>query len=118
MEVLKCNVQVNTGKFMGYREFIPIIYEKKGFFGFYQGYWATFWRDVPGWGIYFYSYEALKNYFYKNYLNKYRDNQQNYKSKELLVRLFCGGMAGVNSWLLCFPFDVVKTQIQVNILSE
>eukprot|EP00347_Sterkiella_histriomuscorum_P009937 403339300 len=117
-EVLKCNIQVNTGKFISYKEFIPIIYEKKGIKGFYQGYWATFWRDVPGWAIYFYSYEALKNYFYKNHLSKFKNNESQFKRQEFFMRLFCGGMAGVNSWLLCFPFDVVKTQIQVSILSE
>eukprot|EP00347_Sterkiella_histriomuscorum_P001228 403372837 len=117
-EVLKCNIQVNTGKFISYKEFIPIIYEKKGIKGFYQGYWATFWRDVPGWAIYFYSYEALKNYFYKNHLSKSKINESQFKRQEFFMRLFCGGMAGVNSWLLCFPFDVVKTHIQVSILSE
>ena len=29
----------------------------------YKGFWATFWRDVPGWGVYFYAYEGLKVLF-------------------------------------------------------
>ncbi|CDW82871.1 UNKNOWN [Stylonychia lemnae] len=121
MEVLKCNAQVNAQNFKGYREFIPDLLKKQGPFGFYKGYWATFWRDVPGWAIYFYSYEAQKQFFQKNYLEKIIQKEgksASYRRDEFLIRLFCGGMAGVFSWLLCFPFDVVKTQIQVNILSE
>ena len=28
--------------------------------GIYRGFWATFWRDVPNWGVYFMCFEKLK----------------------------------------------------------
>ena len=31
--------------------------------GLYKGFGALMLRDVPGWGVYFYSYELLKDMF-------------------------------------------------------
>ncbi len=31
--------------------------------GLYKGFWPTFCRDVPGLGIYFYTYDFLKKVF-------------------------------------------------------
>jgi hypothetical protein len=45
---------------INYREYIPKIIKNEGYQGLYKGVWATFWRDVPGLGLYFFSYEYFK----------------------------------------------------------
>lgn len=32
----------------------------QGVTGIYRGFWAMAWRDIPGWAVYFSSYEKLK----------------------------------------------------------
>ena len=32
----------------------------QGIAGIYRGFWAMAWRDIPGWAVYFSSYERLK----------------------------------------------------------
>ena len=48
-----------------YREEVPKIIKTEGYKGLFKGFWATAWRDVPGWAMYFYSYEGLKNLLLK-----------------------------------------------------
>jgi uncharacterized protein YfdQ (DUF2303 family) len=67
-------------------------------------------RDVPGWAAYFYTYTFLKNNLNK-WFNINKDNDNRNKFKEFLIKNFAGGMAGVNSWLVSYPFDVIKTDV-------
>ena len=71
----------------------------------YKGFWATFWRDVPGWGVYFYAYEGLKVLVSKNLKPEQR------KKHDVLIRLMSGGLAGQLSWIVTYPFDVIKTRM-------
>ena len=75
---------------------------------------ATFFRDVPGWASYFYFYSYLNNAFNKNVmLNCRYDTARTY-----LLSFLAGGFAGQISWLICFPFDVLKCHIQCYSLHE
>lgn len=71
----------------------------------YRGYGATFWRDSPAFAIYFSSYELTLRYMNPNGKKEEPSN---------FVILGAGGIAGVLSWFLTYPIDVVKTQIQLN----
>ena len=88
--------------------------------GFYKGFWATFWRDVPGWAIFFYAYEAFKNITFEHYLKKFEapgaeEQSVAFRRREIALRFLCGGLAGVMSWLFCYPFDLIKTRMQTNL---
>ena len=63
----------------------------------YKGFGITSIRESLGGGIYFYSYYKMKN-------NEYIKGEMNI--------LLSGGIAGSLSWLLTYPFDVIKTRIQ------
>jgi hypothetical protein len=70
----------------------------------FKGLSATFTREVPGFAIYFSTYEYLKNKFYIS---------QN-KQIDILSSFIFGGIAGSNAWLFIYPQDRIKTIIQSN----
>ena len=68
----------------------------------YKGLSATFTREVPGFAIYFSTYEGLKSHFYKN------------KEITILSSFIFGGMSGTMAWIFIYPQDRIKTIIQSN----
>lgn len=70
----------------------------------FKGLSATFTREVPGFAIYFSTYEYLKNKFYTS------------KNKEIdiVASFIFGGISGSNAWLFIYPQDRIKTIIQSN----
>jgi len=66
----------------------------------YKGLSACFFREVPGYAIYFTTY---------NYLNSLTSNYEN-----TFKTLANGGLSGVASWLVIYPFDTIKTNMQQN----
>ena len=68
----------------------------------YRGYWPLFWRDVPGYAVYFATYDLLK---------KQLDlDQQTHSFKEIMMKFLCGGMSGVVGWFVIYPFDIINTK--------
>ncbi|TNV77299.1 hypothetical protein FGO68_gene3304 [Halteria grandinella] len=105
VEVLKSRAQAQKGGKYTYREQLPLLLKSEGPRGLFKGFWATFWRDVPGWAVYFYAYEGLK-VASTRFLSQDKARQYDF-----MIRLMCGGVAGQLSWIVSFPFDVVKTQM-------
>lgn len=68
----------------------------------FQGLSATFYRETPGFAIYFSTY---------NYL-KYKYEQDNKKKLGLVNSFIYGGIAGTTSWIFIYPQDRIKTKIQ------
>lgn len=68
--------------------------------GIFQGLSATFYRETPGFAIYFSTYNYLK-YKYE------KDNNIG-----LVNSFIYGGIAGSTSWLFIYPQDRIKTKIQ------
>jgi hypothetical protein len=73
-------------------------------------------RDVPGWGIYFCSYERFKQLFYKFDNLSTRHHQAGggvppviNQSRQVALDLVAGGLAGSFSWIIGYPIDIVKT---------
>ena len=60
IEILKCRAQFNRREHISYVKESRALLSEFGIKGFYRGYWPLVWRDVPGWAIYFWSYEYLK----------------------------------------------------------
>lgn len=92
--------QNDKERMSSYREMVPEILKTEGYRGLYRGFWATFWRDVPGLGFYFYIYEYLKLSARLKF---------NTSENDFLTKLLCGGLGGTLTWILSFPLDVVKT---------
>jgi solute carrier family 25 carnitine/acylcarnitine transporter 20/29 len=68
----------------------------------FRGLSATFYREVPGFAIYFSIYNYLKD------ITK-RIKKREIKTYEALLY---GGLSGATSWIFIYPQDRVKTHIQ------
>lgn len=60
VELLKCRAQVNRDGHIVYKEVITQIMREEGIRGLYRGGLAQLYRDLPGWGSYFWAYEFMK----------------------------------------------------------
>jgi len=106
-EVVKVQLQVQkTEKFYsGPIDCAIKVYKQSGLFrGLYKGYWLMVAMGVPGWAVYFWSYEAFRRLFLT-------------ESSHLSI-LISGGMAGSLSWLVAYPLDVVKSRFQTDRLGR
>lgn len=79
------------------------IHGAEGWRGLYRGFSITAVRDVPGFASYFVLYELL--------VRAGRTPDQTAGTAQTLL---AGGLAGVGSWILTMPIDVVKTRLQVD----
>ena len=68
----------------------------------FKGLSATFTREIPGFAIYFSTYEGLKDYFYTS---------QN-KNITIMSSFMFGGLSGSMAWIFIYPQDRIKTIIQ------
>ena len=64
----------------------------------YKGFIPTIFRETPGFGIYFTTYNYLSNTY-----NKDRQSTKTF--------LF-GALSGLNAWIFIYPSDLIKTKIQ------
>lgn len=85
------------------------IVKQHGFMGLYSGFRLHLLRDMLGTGIYFMTYESIKQT-----LTSYRGD--NSPTNPLSV-LFAGGLCGVASWALIYPIDSAKSIYQRNCLT-
>lgn len=108
MELAKTRLQVQMDKigavkFKGPTQCLSYIYQCNGIRGIFQGLGATVLRDIPGFSIYFVSYEFL--------IRQKSDPGAAYT-------LFAGGSAGAVSWIATIPIDVIKTRLQIDGMTE
>eukprot|EP01129_Flabellula_baltica_P002843 TRINITY_DN1273_c0_g1_i4.p1 TRINITY_DN1273_c0_g1~~TRINITY_DN1273_c0_g1_i4.p1 ORF type:complete len:607 (-),score=120.72 TRINITY_DN1273_c0_g1_i4:554-2329(-) len=93
------------------------IFKTEGIRGFFRGSLATTLRLVPGWGIYFVSYEAIKRALQPGAAKiSVTGAKRTAQAEEtsIPVALFAGGIAGILSWIVSLPQDYVKTQLQMD----
>ena len=84
------------------------IYKYEGFKGLFRGMNSTIIRDIPGFTSYFCSYEILTRIL--------SGKEQSHLGP--LALMLAGGTAGTISWAVAFPYDVIKTRIQVDHANE
>ncbi|XP_054743577.1 mitochondrial basic amino acids transporter isoform X1 [Anastrepha obliqua] len=108
MELAKTRMQLQhldpkAPQFKSPFQCIRHIIQRDGFKGGFRGLGITAARDVPAFAAYFVSYEWLMSLSEK---------------PNVLHALAAGGMAGIASWLVCYPTDVVKTLLQADGMSS
>nr|GAT53256.1 predicted protein [Mycena chlorophos] len=93
------------------------IFKTSGIRGLYSGFRLHFARDTLGTGLYFLEYDGARHL-----LGRRRNGEQGETPPWLpipssLVPFVCGSLAGVTSWALIYPLDVVKTKVQQRALA-
>ncbi|GIY14764.1 hypothetical protein CDAR_607021 [Caerostris darwini] len=78
-------------------------FRTEGVRGVYRGLGCTILRDAPAFGVYFSGYEYLTE--------KVTDSKGNVNTLSLLL---VGGLAGVLSWIVIYPLDVIKSRFQAD----
>ncbi|XP_065832545.1 mitochondrial basic amino acids transporter-like isoform X2 [Oscarella lobularis] len=95
---------VAAQEFSGPMDVYRRLIQQKGVRGVYVGLVACLARDVPGFAIYFSSY-----HFLCNALTPVGERTETLSTPRLLLS---GGLAGMASWTLFYPFDVIKSRLQ------
>ncbi|XP_076441759.1 solute carrier family 25 member 45-like isoform X2 [Babylonia areolata] len=80
------------------------IVKLSGVKGIFRGFWTQLARDSPANAVYMSSYEMVA----------YEANEFLPSVPNPFVNFFCGGLAGVLSWIVVMPLDVVKSRMQVD----
>jgi len=102
IELAKTRVQLlasSHGSSYGPMQCLRNIYKQEGYRGIFKGLGVTFLREGPSYGVYFVTYKFLTTTSSK-------------EPASTLRTLLAGGFAGVASWVISYPVDVVKSRIQ------
>lgn len=87
------------------------VFREQGLKGFYRGFWASAWRDVPGTAVYFAVYAFLKD-LGERLIDASNLSPEKKQRAHVTWVLNAGGCAGVMSWALSIPQDIIKTKQQ------
>lgn len=82
----------------------------QGMRGIYRGLGITVMRDAPAHGVYFWTYEYMRERLHPGCRKSGQERMR--------TMVVAGGLAGVASWICCYPLDVVKTRIQAQSTSR
>ncbi|KAL6563257.1 Mitochondrial arginine transporter bac2 [Orobanche hederae] len=104
LQCCKPTSQSPTNTQRGPLDVMKTIFKTEGPRGLYRGLTITALRDAPAHGVYFWTYEYMREQFHPGC----RSNGQ----ETFRTMLLAGGLAGVASWICCYPLDVIKTRIQ------
>ncbi|KAJ9568360.1 hypothetical protein OSB04_004326 [Centaurea solstitialis] len=109
IELIKIRLQLQTRAQNNHTERGPLsvaknILKAEGFRGIYRGLTITALRDAPSHGFYFWTYEFMRE--------KLHPGCRKSGEESFDTMLVAGGLAGVASWVCCYPLDVIKTRLQ------
>jgi len=104
VELIKCRTQLSHTLKMGSTptSAVKYIIKADGYKGFSRGMSATLAREIPGNAVFFSVYNGLTKVL-----------PQEEVSSRCLSSLTAGGMAGMAFWTAIFPFDLIKTRLQI-----
>ncbi|XP_038596124.1 mitochondrial carnitine/acylcarnitine carrier protein [Tachyglossus aculeatus] len=107
-ERIKCLLQIQAAsgdvKYNGPLDCAKKLYHEAGIRGIYKGTVLTLMRDVPASGMYFMTYEWLKNIL--------TPEGKSVSELSALRILLAGGTAGIFNWAVAIPPDVLKSRFQ------
>ncbi|KAL4583899.1 hypothetical protein LXL04_008484 [Taraxacum kok-saghyz] len=104
IELIKIRLQLQTQSEKGPLTVAKNILKTEGYRGLYRGLTITALRDAPSHGFYFWTYEFMREKLHPGCRKR---GQESFDTM-----LVAGGLAGVASWVCCYPLDVVKTRLQ------
>mmetsp|Transcript_1900 Transcript_1900/g.2906 ORF Transcript_1900/g.2906 Transcript_1900/m.2906 type:complete len:299 (-) Transcript_1900:61-957(-) len=114
LELIKARIQVQGLTSPGGVKTSPLQCAKQaikmyGFSSLFTGLTSTLMRDIPSYGFYFLTYEAIQR--------KFLSEENVGLGKKIGVEIVGGGVAGMVAWGSTYPFDVMKTRLQTQHLT-
>jgi len=108
-QLIKCKLQIQTGqkseeggdKYKGPIDCFFKVIQEEGIRGIFKGLLVTAYRDMWGFGVYYWCYQYLKNWMIDD-LGMNVD----------VATMISGAATGVVAWVAEYPLDVIKTRIQ------
>ena len=97
--------RTSSSRYRGSIDCIRKIYKTAGSRGIFQGMSPLLIRDIPGFVVYFASYEILIDFL---------SQRKSRGDVGLLAPILAGGLAGMISWTSTFPCDVIKSRMQAD----
>jgi solute carrier family 25 carnitine/acylcarnitine transporter 20/29 len=89
--------------YSGTRECLRRLYAAGGLAAFYRGFWLQVSRDIFSAGAYFLCYEYTFDRLHAAGWSNHGG---------VVASLAAGGLAGMCSWFVILPIDVIKSQVQ------
>ncbi|KAF8682393.1 mitochondrial carrier family [Rhizoctonia solani] len=96
---------------------IKDIFRQHGTLGLYKGFKLHFVRDTAGTALYFMEYDAMRLLLGRLPNGHQGSTPTWFPLHHSMIPFFCGSIAGVTSWAIIYPLDVVKTKIQQRALA-
>lgn len=93
------------------------IYNLGGIRALYTGFRLHCLRDTLGTALYFFEYDGLRHIMGRLPSGEQGQTPSWMPIHNSLVPFVCGSVAGVSSWALIYPLDVVKTKVQQRALA-
>ncbi|KAH6918485.1 mitochondrial carrier domain-containing protein [Coprinopsis sp. MPI-PUGE-AT-0042] len=109
---------IALNKAPGTLQAVKEIYKLNGVAGLYVGFKMHFVRDTTGTALYFLEYDAMRHILGRNRQGDQGETPPWLPIHPSLVPFVCGSLAGVTSWALIYPLDVVKTKVQQRALAQ
>ncbi|KAK4375431.1 hypothetical protein RND71_006108 [Anisodus tanguticus] len=107
LQLQRRNIPDNKNQITSYRGPTDVarnIFRQEGWKGIYRGLTITVLRDAPAHALYFWTYEYVREQLHPGCR---KNGQESFRTM-----LIAGGLAGVASWICCYPLDVIKTRFQ------
>ncbi|KAF9218142.1 mitochondrial carrier, partial [Gyrodon lividus] len=108
---------VHLAKPPGTFEAVREIIKTNGLFGLYIGFPLHFLRDTAGTALYFLEYDAMRHLLGRQSSGEQGPTPPWLPIPVSVIPFVCGSIAGVTSWALIYPLDVVKTKVQQRALA-
>lgn len=131
MEHIKCRLQVQQSSaggnkagtqqplYKGPVHACTSIVKKYGVFsGLYRGMGVTLWRETPAFGMYFATYDAIKERVERGLAERDAAHPIPSHFHTWAASALAGGISGAWTWAIIYPFDVIKSQIQTGPLER
>jgi len=93
------------------------IVQGSGLRGLYMGFRLHFFRDMTGTALYFMEYDSFRYLLGRQPSGEQGPIPTWMPVHPNLIPFLCGSVAGVTSWALIYPVDVVKTKVQQRALA-
>lgn len=120
ISIVKIRMQVASEA--GITACIRDIYASRGIRSFYRAYGCSFVMESPGRGVYLWTYEYVKALL-SNWKHPHMVDHPHTSGLavhqsipvSMDTRILSAAAAGIFSWFVIYPFDVIKAQLQVDI---